>query len=197
MKYNIGKYISEYPAIVVLVKILNKITFGVIHLFPFCLYMLDGVPDIKQARGKGIVRQGVFEDVAYMSELNNKKDIFVERFKNDEKCIVAVHGDKIIGYEWFSDKPLHCEERFFYSIEVPPGAVYAYDAYIMPEYRISGVWIKFKSYLGEYMQKNNINNIITLIDFDNVVSQKTHIKFGFKPFRHVVAVKIFSKYYYV
>lgn len=180
-----------------LVKVINKISFGYLRLFPFCLLKYDGIPEIKYTRGRGLIRYGLIEDADNMAILEDKKDIFLKRFNNNENCIVATHTDKIIGYEWFSDKPIHVEERFYYPLDVPEGCIYSYDAFIQKEYRLSGVWLKFKKLLQEYMQVHQKKCILTLIDYDNSLSMSTHVRFGFTTYKYVVAIKILNKYYYL
>jgi hypothetical protein len=189
-------YSLEIPIAVKLVKIINRVSFGYIILYPFCLLRYDGIPDLKYTRGRGIIRFGSIDDAEQMSMLEDKKDVFINRFNNNENCIVATYEDKVIGYEWFSDKPTHMEERFFYVLDVPEGSIYSYDAFIKQEYRLSGVWLKFKQYLQEYMRVHQKKCILTLIDYDNLLSMNTHVRFGYKPYKYVVALKIVNKYFY-
>ena len=70
------------------------------------------------------------------------------------------------------------------------GFVYAYDAYIDPPYRNTGIWLRFKAYLGEWMAARGKRGVLTFIDYGNWPSLRTHLRFGFEPTESVVAVRV-------
>ena len=76
--------------------------------------------------------------------LRDQRAVFLEQFAAADHCVVAAVGDRIIGYEWFCERAVHRESAWGYRIAIPGGFVYAYDAYIGPAYRNTGVWLRFK-----------------------------------------------------
>jgi L-amino acid N-acyltransferase YncA len=128
-----------------------------------------------------------------MGQFENKHEIFLKRFAAKEHSVVAIVDGKIVAYEWFSDKPFHIEERHLYKITIPLNAFYAYDAYILPEYRMSGIWLKLKLYSFDLMEKLGRDTVLSFINQENRLSMNTHLRFGFVPFRKVYGARFFRK----
>lgn len=163
-----------------------------IRLGRFYLLAYDGIPDIGRTRGPGEIRLGTKEEVESVGLANHRSEMFLSRYDAGDRCMVAVVGDRIVGYEWLCCGDQHREERYLYRIRIPSGSMYCYNAHIDPQYRISGIWLKFKNYIGGLMRENGKDRIITLIDYDNIMSINTHIRFGFHVFMCVTALRIFG-----
>ena len=166
-----------------------------------CLYFLEyaGIPRRSAALGRirGEVRHATVGDLQGMTKCQDTPDAFLRRFESNDHCVVALVEGRIVGYEWFCEKSIHIEERYAYKIEIPRSAIYAYDAYILPEYRISGIWLKFNTvYLRELMQTLGKRKIITMVDSGNHLSMNTHLRFGFKLVRKVFILKLFGKTFF-
>lgn len=167
-----------------------------------CLYFLEyvGIPrrDAALGRARCDVRSATTADLEGLAGCQNTPDAFLKRFDSNDHCVIALVDGRIVGYEWFCDKPAHLEERYAYKIEIPRSAIYAYDAYILPEYRLSGIWLKFKMvYLRELMQSLHKRKIITMVDGGNHLSMSTHLRFGFKLVRKVFILKLFGKTFFL
>jgi len=163
-----------------------------------CLYFLEyvGIPPqhANFIRGRAVVRGATLQDLEGLAKCQNTPRAFLNRFKSNDYCAVAVFDGRIVGYQWFCDRPFYTEERYSYKIEVPPDAIYAYDIFILPEHRLAGLWFKFHSlYLRELMQRLHRDRIIGMVDYGNRLSMNTHLRFGFKLFRRVFVIKMFGK----
>src|SRR5205823_1790592 len=154
-----------------------------VDLGKLCFLRLEGVPHVPKGmlRGSTRVRGATPNDIADMCRLQNKPQVFLERFADGDECVVAMSGERIVGYEWFSAQPLHQEAAWGLPIEIPGGFVYAYDAYIDPAYRNTGVWLRFKAFLSERMTATGKRGVLTFVDYGNWPSLRTHIRFGFIP----------------
>jgi hypothetical protein len=167
-----------------------------------CLYFLEhsGLPTQRPhvCRGRAEIRSADQEDLEGMARCQNTPLAFMNRFGSNDYCVVALVDGRIVGYEWFSVKPLCVEERYSYAITVPSDAIYAYDAFIVPEYRLGGIWLKFNSvYVRELMCRLSRKKIITTIDYGNRVSMNTHLRFGFKIWRVVFIIKVLGKSFFL
>ncbi len=189
--------LSQDPPFIILQTILNKIPFHPFQVGHFFLLSYSGIPSDITIRGRGEFKRGTLEDLYNMAKLEDKQELFLNRFNRGYYCCVAEVDGKIVGYEWFSDKSFHLEERYFYRITIPSDSIYAYDAYILPEYRISGLWLKFKRYLASLMKELDKNRIITMIDYGNDLSMNTHLRFGFKIFKSVFVINLFGKSFFI
>lgn len=183
------------PPFVILQTILGKLPFGFVDVSQFYLVQFRNTPQQRSfpSRGRGFVREARPEDAYEMGQFENKHEIFLRRFAAKEHCAVAIVDEKIVAYEWFSDKPFHIEERHLYKIDIPPNAFYAYDAHILPEYRMSGIWLKLKLYSFDLMGKLGRDTVISFINQENRLSMNTHLRFGFVPFRRVYGARFFRK----
>ena len=167
-----------------------------------CLHFLEytGIPHLGTAlpRTDCAVRNATLKDLPGMTECQRTPQVFLKRFEMKDHCAVATIESRIVGYEWFCDKPTHSEERYAYEIAIPQSAIYAYDAYILPEYRLSGIWLKFKTvYLRELMQLLHKRKVITMIDRGNRMSMSTHLRFGFRLVHKVSVLKLFGKTFFL
>jgi GNAT superfamily N-acetyltransferase len=160
-----------------------------------CLYFLEyaGIPPQRDQyeRSRAEVRCATPGDVEGLARCQHTPEAFLKRFDAGDHCAVACLDGRIVGYEWFCDRPLYVEERYSYEIEVSPEAIYAYDAFILPEFRLTGIWLKLMSgYLRELMKRLGKQRIISMIDAGNDLSMKTHVRFGFRVARSVLVVKM-------
>jgi L-amino acid N-acyltransferase YncA len=167
-----------------------------------CVHFLEhtGIPSGKTSfrRGRGEIRGATMDDLNGITTLQNTPQAFVRRFQSNDYCAVAIVDGHIVGYEWFCVKPFHMEERYSYKIEIPPDAIYAYDAFILPEHRLAGIWLKFQTiYLRQLMQALGKQKVVTMIDHGNRLSMSTHLRFGFRVVGRVYVVKLFGKSFFL
>ncbi len=184
------------PPFIIFQTILDKATWRSLQVRRFFFLFYNGVPEVRNPRGPGEVRKGMSSDVDGMAGFENKKELFSRRFSVNDHCIVAVANGKIVGYEWFTDKSYHIEERYRYKINIPADSVYAYDAYISPEYRMCGFWLKFKMAMAGMMRQLGRHRIITMIDYENSISMNTHLRFGFIPFKNILVIRVLGKNFF-
>jgi GNAT superfamily N-acetyltransferase len=143
-------------------------------------------------RGHAQVRFATVDDLGGLAQLQNKGDLFRDRLADGDRCVIALADGRIIGYEWFSESLVHHETAWGYHIAIPGGYIYAYDAYIDPAYRNTGVWLRFKAYLGEWMAVRGKRGVLTFVDYGNWPSLRTHLRFGFEPTESVLALRVIS-----
>ena len=190
------RQLRRRPLLVNISSVLQRIPFKPLDVN--CLYFLEyvGLPPQQASllRGRAEVRRATRQDIEGLSTCQNRPLAFLKRFEANDSCAVAELDGRIIGYQWFCDRPFYIEERYSYRIEVPPDAVYAYDIFIRPEHRLAGLWFKFHClYLRELMQRLNRQRIIGMVDYGNRLSMNTHLRFGFRLFRRVLVIKVFGQ----
>jgi GNAT superfamily N-acetyltransferase len=191
LKVTIGR-LRHTPPLLLLQKALRQVPFRPVDVGKLCFLRLDEVPRVPPARlrGAGRIRPGHRDDLNALTELRDQRATFLERFDAGDHCVVAEVDGRVVGYEWFCAASTHLEESWGYRITIPEGFVYAYDAYIDPRYRNTGVWLRFKAYLGAWMAQSGKRGVLTFVDYGNRASLGTHLRFGFKPAVNVLAVKV-------
>ena len=183
------------PPLLVAQKILRRIPFTPVDVGRLCFLRLDRAPRVPPAllRGPGIVRHATLADIDALAILRKQRSMFLERFANGDAGVVAEIDGRVVGCEWFCASETHDETGWGYRIAVPPGFVYAYDAFIDPQYRNSGIWLRFKAHLGDWMRKSGKSGVLTFVDYGNWPSLRTHLRFGFRPDTEVLVLKIMGK----
>jgi GNAT superfamily N-acetyltransferase len=184
--------LARTPGLLLAQKLLRRVPFRPIDVGKLCFLQLNGVPNVPASmlRGHAEVRFAALDDLDELARLQDKKAIFRERLVEGDRCVVAIIDNRIVGYEWFSDSLTHHEAAWGYRITIPGGFVYAYDAYIDPAYRNTGVWLRFKAHLADWMTARGKHGVLTFVDYGNWPSLRTHLRFGFEPTESVVALRV-------
>ena len=180
------------PPLLLLQKVLRQLPFKPVDIGKLCFLRLDRVPDVPPGmlRGTASVRAGTPDDLPALVRLQDKAQTFRERFTRGDQCVVATFGALVIGYEWFADGGAHLESTWGFLIAIPRDCVYAYDAYIDPAHRNTGVWLRFKAHLSQLMKASGKRGVLTFVDYGNWASFRTHLRFGFQPTETVLAFKV-------
>ena len=184
--------LARTPRLLLAQKLLRRVPLRPVDVGKLCFLQLDGLPTVPPAmlRGDADVRFATAADLPGLTELQNKAAMFLARFAQGDRCVVAIADGRIVGYEWFCDNPFHRETAWGYRITIPGGFVYAYDAYIDPAHRNTGVWLRFKAYLAEWMAARGKQGVLTFVDYGNWPSLRTHLRFGFHATESVVALRV-------
>jgi hypothetical protein len=184
--------VRRRPRLLVAQRVLRLMPFRPVDIGRLLFLRLDGVPRVSPAllRGCGTVRRATLDDLDGLVRLQHSAAVLQERFARGDWCAVAVVNQRIVGYEWFCEQAVHHETAWGLSIPIPSGFVYAYDAYIDPRFRNTGLWLRFKAYLGDWMGATDKRGVLTFVEDGNLPSLRTHLRFGFRPANTVLAMKI-------
>jgi GNAT superfamily N-acetyltransferase len=184
--------LARTPRLLLAQKLLRRVPLRPVDIGQLCFLQLNGVPRVPAAmrRGHADVRLATADDIPAMARLQNKAAMFRDRLAQGDRCVVALVDGTIVGYEWFSENTFHLEAAWGYRITIPGGFVYAYDAFIDPAYRNTGVWLRFKAYLAEWMAATGKQGVLTFVDYGNWPSLRTHLRFGFQPTESIVALRV-------
>jgi GNAT superfamily N-acetyltransferase len=187
------------PPLLLAQKVLRRVPFKPVDVGKLCFLRLDSIPRIAPGllRGPGVVRAATLDDLEALVALRGQPATFRARFAEGDHCVVAEVGGRVAGYEWFCNRDVHEETAWGYRIAIPPGFVYAYDAFIDPQYRNSGIWLRFKAYLANLMIESQCAGVLTFVDYGNWSSLRTHLRFGFSPEKEVLALKVMGKLFTV
>lgn len=186
------KELARTPRLLLAQKLLRRLPFRPFDIGKMCFLRLDGLPNVPTSmlRGSAEVRFATEADLPRLIELQHKEAAFRERFAEGDRCVVAIADGHIVGYEWFSERAIHYESSWGYSIQIPGGFVYAYDAFIDHKHRNTGLWLRFKAYLSDWMVERNKRGVLTFVDYGNWASMRTHLRFGFEPSGNILAFRL-------
>jgi hypothetical protein len=186
------------PFLLLLQKLFRRIPFRPVDVGKLCFLQFNGRPQVRPAllRGNATVRLATPDDLPGLTRLQNKCAEFMKRFARGDHCFIAIVAGCIVGYEWFGDGDTHLETAWGLTIAIPRGFVYAYDAYIDTAYRNTGLWLRFKASLGEWMGAHGKHGVLTFVEYGNWPSWRTHLRFGFVPSDEVLAVRVFGRTFF-
>lgn len=173
-------------------KILTRITFRKVAVSLFYQFLNDNIPRFNNQQKNLIIKNIDIADIDSLAAENEKKELFKKRLLRGDYCIAAIFNGDIIGYEWFCTGNKHIEERFGYEIIIPNDTMYAYDAYIKPDYRKHGIWRQIIAFSKKLMIKHNKKNIMSFVEYDNNISFNAHKRVGFKLIKKILFIRFFS-----
>jgi GNAT superfamily N-acetyltransferase len=172
---------QRHPILIVS-AVLNRIPLRPIQFQYFQRFELNGYPRPPQRRtGSTPARPADSGDLELLVRCQDKRATFERRFAAGEHCLVSIVDGSVVGYEWFTAKGRHTEERFGYTIPIPGDALYAYDAYTSEALRGRGIWSQITLAAAELMRSERRNRLIAHIDFGNDTSMAAHVKVGYHP----------------
>src|SRR5882672_7928938 len=118
--------LARTPRLLLAQKLLRRVPLRPVDVGKLCFLQLDGLPTVPPAmlRGDADVRFATAADLPGLTELQNKAAMFLARFAQGDRCVVAIADGRIVGYEWFCDNPFHRETAWGYRITIPGGFVY-------------------------------------------------------------------------
>ena len=191
-----ARRLARRPLLVNLGSLLQLIPFRPLELN--CLYLLEyeGIPPRQASllRGSAEVRTATVRDLEGLTACQNRRQAFLDRFRAQDHCVVAVVEGRIVAYQWFCVRSSYREERYGYELEIAPDEIYEYDVFILPEFRLAGIWFKFHClYLKDLMERQRRRRIIGMVDYGNRLAMNTHLRFGFRIFRRVFVIKLFGR----
>jgi hypothetical protein len=180
------------PALAILRNALSRVPFQPLDINYLSCLEFAGIParNADHERARGDIRPATPQDAEELARCQHTPQAFLDRFAAGDHCVVAVADGRIVGYEWCCARSSCIEERYSYKIDVSPETVYLYDAFILPEYRHRGFWLKFQSlYLPDLMKKLSKRRILTMVDGGNRLSMNVFLRFGFRVCGKVLIVK--------
>jgi hypothetical protein len=136
------------------------------------------------------IRFATPEDINRLNQCMNKEAKFRARFKQGDRCILALVEDRVAGFLWFCVNEYHIEEPYGYKLCIPENAVYVYDGFISPEYRRKKIFKQLWLPLTDWMKSDEKNIILVIVEYGNNISLNIHHQMGFLP----VTRKLFLRF---
>lgn len=196
MRFSTRGIISKYESPLLIAQaLIDRIPGRPFQIAKLFILELPEAP-AKKMRGFGGVRGAEPKDIPGMCLLENKEELFRKRFAAGDRCVVAVDGEQIVGYQWFSAEPFQVEERFNYKFEIPNDTIFSFDALIKPEYRLRGIWMLLQKFILETGLCMGRQKIRVFVDYGNNPSLKAHLRLGYVIVRQILVLRWFRKIFF-
>lgn len=173
------------PRLLMLQTLLERLPFKPFDIALFYILHLVGAPKGLSDSHTCSVRLAALEDIERLTQCINKAERFQARFKQGDRCILAVVDGKVVGFMWFCVNQYHIEGRYGYKVYIPSNTVYVYDEYVIPTYRRKGILKQLWLFLSNWMKVNSQHAVLIMIDFGNDISWEAHAKMGFYSLKRV------------
>lgn len=173
--------------------VLKRIPFQPVEVSRFFVLSLDAFPERFASRRVGGLRLATKEDIPKLCLLQNKPEVFAGWLDRGEHCVVALAGDEIVGFNWFSSAEFYIEDLSGFRLAIPSDTIYAFDAFLKENYRLRGKWVQFLIFMKQWMDTAGKTRMITMVDFGNDPALKPLFRFGFKVTQDVLGLAVLGR----
>ena len=168
--------------------ILNDLPPWLIHVNKFYILRIlrQNIPQLRKYKNV-IVQKAKTSDLEAIADCAGKPINKIRfRFDNGDLCFIAIVAEKVVGYIWMVTSGKFVESVQGVTIKCNPGAVWLYDCFVLPEFRFRGLWLNLQYAVLEYLGDKSKEITACSIDYDNIGSIKTHLRFGYEITSQVV-----------
>jgi hypothetical protein len=124
------------------------------------------------------------------------KQYSIDRLAKGDRCILALHNNKIIGYIWTMRDTMELSQ--FKHISLSKNRAYSYKSFVLKEFRRKRVRGTMFSYLRDMVKKDGKLFIVSTVDSNNKISLNMLSSSGYKIIGNIIHVRFFGlKYEYV
>jgi hypothetical protein len=114
----------------------------------------------------------------------------VKKMEAGERCMIAIHQDRIIGTCWagFADGPSVRDT----ALSIKADEAYMWGAFVVPEFRSRGIVSTLSNILMIWLQEHGYVGAYQVINRGNAPSRKVAQKIGSDPVGEVLSVRLFK-----
>jgi ribosomal protein S18 acetylase RimI-like enzyme len=125
-----------------------------------------------------------------------KKDLAVRWLREAHCELLALKSkNRIVAYNWFWFSSMRVQFLDLV-LALPDNTAYLSALYTMPEFRGKKIASHLKGFVLQYLYEHGYKHVFLIIEPENVASQKTNNKFGFREYQTVLFRRfIFIRYY--
>lgn len=134
------------------------------------------------------IRPATEQDLPRLSTYFGSDRPIANRYRRGDIGVLAVRGDEICAAVWLATGPTEYSEDvrdLGCSLAVPEGVVFSYDG----KGTRLGAWGTLMAHLPRLLDELQIRQIVTLIDYENTLSIRSHRSLGYRREGYVGCVK--------
>ena len=107
------------------------------------------------------------------------KTYCLERLKNGDRCVLALHHEKCIGYFWIMNGKMELSQ--FKHIALPENRSYSYKAWVLKEFRGKRVLNAIDRFIIDMLRKEQKEFLLNTVAVDNMPMIKARERMNFRP----------------
>lgn len=135
------------------------------------------------------IRNCSMEDIDSSSLTEFNKGVFKNRLKNGHIMTAAFHNNDIVGYAWISFQKVWVAE--IEKIMKFDGG-YNWGVFVFPQYRRKSIGKKLVKYRLNIARKKGLHSLYSIIETNNIPSQKMVQSLGFNKQKTISFYKLFN-----
>ena len=164
------------------------------------IYELDLRKPLKPVRAKMdlVFRIAQISDIEAMDKgsynCSDKDKIYLfKRLEEGDKCILALHKERIVGYVWVMKDFMELSQSHF--IHLPKNKTYIYKSWVLSEYRGQRVLNAIDNHIFAILKREKEEAVVTTVNITNTAAVKPRERIGFKRIGHILQFSSFGFMY--
>ncbi len=149
-------------------------------------------PTIERALARGVIktRLATLDDLPLFEQIVplSKTRRFARLMASGELCMLALKGDKLVGFEWAAQEGNPTARAF--PVPIEPKEVYVWGAEMPNEYRALGWMVMTHASLYRLLQKQGFERVTGYVHQQNEPSWKMLRGLGFKIVSELVMLRV-------
>lgn len=119
-------------------------------------------------------------------------DEFADRLNKGHRGFVCEAEGEIVAMSWLSLESTHAEPEKFCHFGVPADAAWAYDLWILPEWRLRGAMVAMVYHTIEFARGQGRRRLCGYASWHNRESLTAHVSFGHRAVGKLLVVNLFG-----
>jgi len=195
--------ISNEGIIGLIKKAIVVLSIYVCRINKLIIYELDLEKPIKKIKPKIHLtfRLAEAKDIQAMDKENydysqRTKKYAYERLDKGDRCLLALHKDKIVGYVWIMNGNMELSQ--FNHIPLPWNKSYIYRSFVLEKFRGMRIVNAMGAYISNELRKENKRYKIATISVTNKSSIRAFDRVGYEKIGHILQFRFLGlKYDYI
>jgi hypothetical protein len=162
-------------------RVLEKASAGRSRLvkYDFVAQPVPRQPLSADRREGGLMVRRVTSTDPIVAAFPRPKKVLDWRFADGGLCFVAQKGTRFVGFLWLHERPYAEDEVRAVFVPVPASsAVWDYDAYVEPDFRLGRAFVRLWDAAFEYLRGRDVRWTVSRISAFNAESASAHARMG-------------------
>ncbi len=115
---------------------------------------------------------------------------YEDRLRQGHRGFVCEANRELVAMSWVNLGATHAEPEKFCSFAIPEDAAWAYDLWILPEWRLRGAMVAMVYHTFDYVREHDRRRLCGYMSWHNTDSLKAHVSFGHEVVGELLVVNI-------
>lgn len=164
-----------------------------LYVYELMAQPIPDAPLLPERLRKGMEIRPIRRGDAEVELMPARPEIKESRFDQGATCLGAFRKGTLIGYLWLSfDTYDEDEVRCRYLLSPPGKAVFDFDLYIFPEYRMGLGFVGIWNGVNEYLRTRGIDFTFSRLTRFNLTSRRAHARLGARRVANAVFLRAWN-----